>query len=247
MKWGGVERTRHRRFGAICRHSRSLPGRRDMALGLRRDNARFSSGSGADERHSVGARLWGGHQGLEYDAEGVVQFGTFAGLDIHAWTLASNLGYAWREVAWKPRIGVKANVASGDTNPHDGTSGTFYALFPRQGYFSELNLFTPSNFIDVHPWAQLKPSSDLTFTASIDALWRYSTSDAVYGPGRIAIPSSASTGSYVGITADLQVEWSISSQLSITGYLGRFFKGDVVSDAGGKDVDYAGVWMTYKF
>ncbi len=216
-------------------------------LGLRRELARFSSGVGTDDRHSIGTRMWGKSQGFDYDVEAVFQFGTFAQTDILAWTVASNLGYSWQNAAWKPRLGVKADVASGDTNPNDNTTGTFYALFPRQGYFSELNLLAPANFFDVHPIVQFSPVDALTVSASWDPFWRFSADDAVYGPGRIAIPAAASDSLYVGSTFDLQVEWAVSRQLTVTGYYGHFFKGDVVQDAGGKDVDYVGAWITFKF
>ncbi len=216
-------------------------------LGLHRENARFDSGVGTDDRHSVGSRLWGAGAGLDYDVEGVFQFGTFSDRDIRAWTVASNVGYTWSDVSWKPRLGVKTNVASGDTDRHDGTAGTFYALFPRQGYFSELNLLSPSNFVDIHPSIQLKPRDDVTLSASADPFWRLATADGVYGPGRVAVPASASSGRFVGTTLDFQVEWAITRQVSLTGYCGHFFKGDVVRDPGGKDVDYAGAWLTLKF
>lgn len=216
-------------------------------LGLRREGARFNSGIGTDERHSVGSRLWGAIAGLDYDAEGVFQFGTFGHREIRAWTVASSVGYTWSDAPWKPRFGMKANVASGDTNANDGTLGTFYALFPRQGYFSELNLLAPSNFFDIHPSIQLKPLDTVTLSASVDPFWRYTTSDGVYGPGRVAIPAAASAGRFVGTTLDTQVEWAISGQLSLTGYFGHFFRGDAVRGAGGKDVDYAGMWLTFRF
>ena len=216
-------------------------------LGLRRENARFNAGIGTDERHSAGSRLWGAYAGLDYDVEGVLQFGTFGTQQIRAWTVASNVGYTWSDAPWKPRLGIKANFASGDTSRNDGTLGTFYALFPRQGYLSELNLLAPSNFFDLHPSLQLKPLDTVTLSASVDPLWRYTTADGVYGPGRVAIPASASSGRYVGTTIDFQVDWSISRQLSLTAYYGHFFKGDAVRDAGGKNVDYAGVWLTFKF
>jgi hypothetical protein len=216
-------------------------------FGLRREDARFGYGAGTDERHSIGSRWWGTNAGYDADVEAVYQFGTFVGADIQAWTVASNFGYTWLNSTWKPRLGVKANIASGDTNRNDGTAGTFYALFPRQGYFSELNLLAPSNFFDVHPSFQIKPRDNLTLSASADPFWRYTTADAVYGPGRVAIPASASSSRYVGTTVDFQAEWAITSQLSLTGYYGHFFRGDVVRDAGGKDVDYVGAWLTFKF
>ncbi|MBY0263382.1 MAG: alginate export family protein, partial [Phycisphaerales bacterium] len=119
-------------------------------FGLRRENARFQVGTATEERHSLGTRVWGVWDGLDYDVEGVIQFGDFGDRDIRAWTVASNIGYTWKAAAWKPRLGLKANIASGDRDPGDGRLGTFNALFPRQGYFSEINLLAPANVFDVH-------------------------------------------------------------------------------------------------
>lgn len=215
-------------------------------LGLRREKARFDAGVATDERHSVGSRLWGQANGFDYDFEGVFQFGTFGEREIRAWTVASNVGYTWEGLAWKPRVGLKANVASGSTSD-TGSLGTFYALFPRQSYFSEINLLAPSNFFDLHPSLQIKPVESLTIVASWDPFWKYTAADAVYGPGRVAIPSSASAGTYVGSTIDLQAEWMLTRQLSVTGYYAHFFPGEVVHSAGGRDTDYCGAWVTFKF
>jgi hypothetical protein len=216
-------------------------------LGLRRENARFYTGVGTDERHSLGTRGWGTIGGFDYDVEGVYQFGDFAGDEIRAWTLASSVGYTWNDVAWKPRLGLKTNIASGDTDRDDGRSETFYALFPRQGYFSEINLLAPSNFFDIHPSLQFRPADRLLVTTSWDPFWKFSEHDAIYGPGRVAIPASASRGRYVGSTFDVQAEWSPTPQLTVAACYAHFFAGEAVTSAGGKSSDFFGTWITLKF
>lgn len=216
-------------------------------FGLRRENARFAAGVGIEDRQSVGSRLWGKSSGFDYDVEGVYQFGSFGDLDIRAWTLASNIGYTWSKVAGTPRLGLKANIASGDTDPSDRTLGTFNALFPRQAYFNELGILAPANFIDLHPSLSIKPARDLTLAVSWDPFWRFTERDAVYAPGRIAIPAAATSGRYVGSTLDLQADWSITTQLSVTAYYGHFFAGTAVENAGGEDTDFLGAWATFKF
>ncbi len=220
-------------------------------LGLNRENTRFASGVGDELRHSLGARLSGKAHGWDHDTEAVFQFGTFdqpgRSQDILAWTIASNTGYTFEYVAWKPRIGLKLNAASGDDDPTDGRLGTFNPLFPRNNYFSDANLLAPYNFFDMHPTLTLRPTDSLTVTAGWDAFFRYSTDDAVFSPTGIVIPATASDGRFVGSTLTLAADWAINRHLTLSASYAHFFRGEVVRDAGGKDVDYFGVWLTAKF
>lgn len=216
-------------------------------FGLRRENARFDVGTATEERHSLGTRLWGLVGGFDYDVEAVFQFGTFGDRDIRAWTVATNVGYTWRDAPWRPRVGLKANIASGDGRRGDDRLGTFNALFPRQGYFSEINLVAPANFFDVHPVLQLRPRDDLTVAVSWNPFWRLETKDAVYGPRGIAIPASATSGRFVGSTLNVQADWLISTQFSVSAFYAHFFAGEAVSNAGGHSADFVGTWFTFKF
>ncbi|QYO68885.1 alginate export family protein [Leptolyngbya sp. 7M] len=142
---------------------------------------------------------------------------------------------------------MKANIASGDADPTDGTLGTFNALFPRNNYFNDANLFTPANFFDVHPSLQVSPIETLTLTAAADFFFRYSTNDAVYSPGRIGIPAEASDERFVGTALTLQADWTITPNLHWTLTYTRFFRGPVVIDANGTNVDFLGTWLTFRF
>mgnify|MGYP002783728266 CR=1 FL=1 len=220
-------------------------------LGLRRENARFQSGIGDELRHSLGLRLSGRAHGWDHDTEAVFQFGEFdqpgISRDIIAWTIASNTGYTFEDAAWKPRVGLKLNVASGDDDAGDGRLGTFNPLFPRNNYFSDANLLAPYNFFDIHPTLTVRPTESLTVTAGWDVYFRYSTSDAVFSPTGIVIPAAASEDRFVGSTATLVADWAITRHLSLTASYAHFFRGTVVKDAGGRDVDFFGVWLTAKF
>jgi Alginate export len=220
-------------------------------LGLNRESTRFASGVGDELRHSLGARLSGKAHGWDHDTEAVFQFGTFdqAGRsqDIIAWTIASNTGYTFEAAPWKPRVGLKLNVASGDGDPDDGRLGTFNPLFPRNNYFSDANLLAPYNFFDVHPTLTVRPTDALSVTVGWDAFFRYSTDDAVFSPTGLVIPATASDERFVGSTLTVVSEWTIYRHLTLTASYAHFFRGDVVQDAGGKDVDYFGLWLTARF
>ena len=109
--------------------------------------------------------------GLGLGLEALGQFGTFTG-DIRAWTVSTSTGYTFSVHDWSIRLGLKADIASGDKNLSDQTLGTFNALFPKLGYLSSAALFAPSNITDIQPSITLKPLSNLTLTVGYDFIWR---------------------------------------------------------------------------
>jgi hypothetical protein len=114
-------------------------------LGLERDGARFDQGTAREMRHSVGTRLWGQHAGWDWNFEFVYQFGGFGDGDISAWTAASDTGFTFADAPWSPRLGLKADVTSGDRDPNDRDLQTFNPLFPKGAYFGETGLIGPSS------------------------------------------------------------------------------------------------------
>jgi hypothetical protein len=102
-----------------------------------RDAAKFASGTADERRQLVGARLFGKASGFDWDVGGVCQGGSFGARDISAWTIASNFGYTFANLPASPRLGLKADIASGDKSGGKGSLGTFNALYPKLPYFSE--------------------------------------------------------------------------------------------------------------
>ena len=160
-------------------------------LGFRDDHARYASGTGAETRQTFGVRIFGSGAGFDYDVEPVLQSGTFGRQDILAWTLASSQGYTMEGLPWSPRLGLQADVASGDTGARNtGNFGTFNPLFFKAGYFDDASLIRPSNIMDVHPTVQLHPRDSVQLIVGSDVLWRYTTKDGVYGPpGNLELPA----------------------------------------------------------
>jgi hypothetical protein len=139
-------------------------------LGLARDNARFARGTADERRHSLGARLFGKRQALDWNFEFVGQFGSFGADEIRAWTAASDTGWTFPDLPARPRLFLRANVASGD---HGGSHlGTFNPLFPRGAYFNEASLIGPQNLMDFQPGVELALSSSVKLTARKPAGWR---------------------------------------------------------------------------
>ena len=215
-------------------------------LGLRDDHASYATGTGAERRQTLGVRLFGRDAGFDYDVEPVLQIGTFGTRDILAWTLASAQGYTMEGLPWSPRLGLQADVASGDTEARDGGNfGTFNPLFFKAGYFNDASLIRPSNIMNVHPTVQVHPRRSVLLTVGSDILWRYTTKDGIYGPGgNLELPAGGGPR-YVATSADVSAQWEIGRHLVWILSYSHFFTGRYVRAAKGGDVDYVGSWASF--
>jgi len=217
-------------------------------LGLDRHDAVFEQGTALEKRHSFGTRLWGNPGAWDYNYEAVIQCGTFGSADILAWTIATDTGYTFGSLPWKPRIGLKADIASGDPDANDDRLATFNALFPKQPYFSEASLLAPSNLIDLHPSLKLQLTDELSLTADWDFFWKQRGGDAIYSPpGRPLVAAGSSDSRYIGSQANVGIEWQLAVTTSWALYYSHFLAGPAVTDAGGRDVDFLGSWIEFKF
>ena len=218
-------------------------------LGIRRKEAEFDQGTANELRHSVGTRLWGRIQAWDYNFEFVYQWGKFGEGRIQTWTIASDTGYTLHSALFSPRIGLKANIASGDRDPNEQDLQTFNALFPRGAYFSEASLIGPANFMDLHPSLDLHLTERVTLTTDWDFFWRQSVRDGIYGNAVNLVRSGqGSRARYIGSQPQAQAEWRANRHLTFTAVYAHFFAGPFLKETQpGKDVDYFTAWVTYKF
>ena len=124
-------------------------------------------------RHTIGARLFGNLERFDLNLEGAWQWGSFGSQRIRAWTLSADIGYSLQSLPGSPRLGLKADAISGDHDPSDRTLGTFNPLFPRLPYFSEANIATPANLLDIQPSISFTLPRDVTATLSWNGLRKY--------------------------------------------------------------------------
>jgi hypothetical protein len=233
--------------------TRDLPGHSGLAadlyyLGLDRDDALFAAGRDRERRHTVGARLFGDVKSLDLNLEGAWQWGAFGDLDIRAWTLSADVGYSMEAWRGSPRFGLKADAISGDRDPGDGTLGTFNPLFPRLPYFSEANIATPANLLDLQPSITVTLPRDFTATLSWNGLWKYAREDAFYAPPLAPVPGTAETGSnYIGQQVSMLAEWRTTENLSLSATYVYFEPGAFVKEAGGRSGSFGAAWAQFRF
>lgn len=216
-------------------------------FGIHGEHGAYASGAGDEHRHSLGAREFGAWDHWDWNAEQVVQVGSFGNDSILAWTAAIDSGYTW-DAPWRPRLGLKTGIASGNHNPNDGRQETFDALYFKSGYFNDASLIRPANIIGVHPNFGVKPSRTLSLDGGADLFWRYSRNDAVYAvPGFIAIPVLKTASSYIGTALDVNLTWRLQRHVSVQASYVHFLSGSYVHQAGGSDVDYVSTTISFLF
>ena len=218
-------------------------------LGLQNDAGRFDQGIAREVRHTVGTRLWGRPGDWDYNVELIYQWGSFGRGDISAWGAASDTGYTFRAAPLRPKLGLRANINSGDRNPRDADLQTFNALFPKGAYFGEIAILGPANLFDVHPYIEVRITERVGVTVDTDAFYRQSDRDGIYSPaGGLLRSGRVSHTSHVGEQVAIQPEWRIDRHLSLTANYTHFFAGRFLRDTGpGQDIDFVAAWAQYRF
>ncbi|HET6202515.1 MAG TPA: alginate export family protein [Planctomycetota bacterium] len=218
-------------------------------LGLDRHDATFAQGTGDELRHSIGTRVFGKDSSFDYNFEAVFQWGEFGRGEIRAWTLASDSGLTLRDLPLSPRLGLKANVQSGDRDPGDSDLETFNPLFPRGKYFGETGIVGPVNLRDLHPTVRLRPCDRVTLDAGWTFYWRQSLDDGVYDNGVNLLASGAGARERrIGSEISFTLEWSLGRHVALGSAYAHFLDGPFLREVGlGRDVDYAAVTLTFRF
>jgi hypothetical protein len=218
-------------------------------LAINKRTATFNEGKGKEIRHSLGARAFKNSTTWRYDLEGLYQFGNFNTSDISAWTLSSNISYAFAHATFQPQAGLKIEAISGDKNRADGRLNTFNPLFPRGAYFGLAALIGPSNLFDIHPYVQLSLSKNLVFAVDYDLFWRMSRNDGLYAVnGKMIYAGEAGTSKEIGRQLGASLEFPIGKYVDFKQEFTWFNAGDYIKQAGpGKDILMTGSTLAYKF
>jgi hypothetical protein len=209
---------------------------------FKQDNAHFPSLSGHEMRNVLDIRFSGALDGFDWDAEAMGQSGHMANESVRAWGIGSRVGFTFQDIAWAPRLGLQVDAASGDSNPHDHTLGTFNPLFPN-GYYVTLSGYTGyTNFIHIKPSLTVEPVAGVTLLMAVAAQWRETTSDAVYTQPDIAVPGTPGHGgAYTGTYWQTRLDWRINPHLTAAVEAVHFDVANTIQALGGHDGNYIGV------
>lgn len=218
-------------------------------LGFRAASQTFAVGTGPYQLHMIGARVAGSRHHFDFDQEANVQLGTFRDGDVRAWSIASLNGYAFGTTKGSPRISLRSDVTSGDSNPNDHHLGSFFPLYARGKYFGEADLNGPVNTIDLIPQLDLHPTKQFLVSGSYGVFWRQSTSDGVYGfAGNLYKTGDLSRARLIGQQAEVEFNFFVAPHTLLRTVYQHFFSGAYLKQTPlGRNVNYVTVWMDYHF
>jgi len=217
------------------------------SLNLDRDRVRFGAMTGDERRRSLGARLAGKTGAIDYEVEGMVQRGHFAGQDIRAWGGSAGAGYTFA-APWKPRLSVRRDIGSGDGDPTDGKLETFNPLFPKGAYFNEATLVSWSNLSAWRMALSAAPTRSVSVEISHTDRRRQSGRDALYlQPLAVLAGGGASTAKAVSEDWQADLGWQISRNVKVSLEAVHAEAGAAVKAAGGHDVDFGMAIVQFRF
>jgi len=222
-------------------------------IGYSDDKARFAQGPGEELRHTLGVRFFGEKSNVDWDFEACYQFGRYAMSGgegrISAWAVGGNVGYTFDGAPLRPRLGMKANVISGDDDPKDADLQTFNSLFPRRKYFGEMGQIGPYNLIDVHPSLTLQLTNKTTLELASVFYWRYSTNDGIYNtPGNVIRPGFNSDARFIGTQLEALLTHRFSREFEVTAAYEVCLPGRFIEESGPDEVvHFVGIELLYRF
>lgn len=202
---------------------------------------------GTQDRNSLGLRYYGKAEKIDYDLEGVYQFGEMAHADISAYSLMSNFGYTL-DSSIKTRLGLRSIIFSGDDNTQDNKLGTFEAPFPRTALFTYSGLLGLMNIVQIEPSLTMTFNPKLNFKASYGFFNKAEAEDAIYygGSGRPLALSKSNSKKLANI-AELQINYLPIRNLNFNLTLSHIKAEEALVAVGGENTNYAGLWAQFKF
>jgi len=212
--------------------------------GVRNEDTRIADVDGRERRHAIDLR-WARESegpGLDWDVEGMAQWGRVGPADVHAWAAGARGGYTFAQ-RWRPRIGVQVDGASGDRRAGDARVETFNPLFPNGSYsFSRAGLTGYVNLLQLKPSLQIAPTDALVVGLAHATVWRESTADAVYLQPDVALDGTAGVaGHRTGTYLQLRADWRVSDRIAFAAELVDFRIDDAIRTAGGSNSRYASI------
>ncbi|MGZ8219381.1 alginate export family protein [Methylomagnum sp.] len=215
-------------------------------LGFKQDSN--TGQTGQDQNiHSTGLRGYGivGRTGLDYDFDVVYQFGRSNGGEQHsAWASATELGYTFEDVAWKPRVSAFYGYGSGDHNPNDNKNQRFNPLFgfnqpwSRNDYFSWDNLHAPKARLE------FSPHKDVRVDTGYNAYWLASDTD---GWQRANLrDKTGESGSFLGHEFDVRVRYQLNPRIATELSYAYFAAGEFPRNLG-KNKDSNFIYLQVSF
>ncbi len=214
----------------------------------RNRNQRWGNLLDREERRFYGVRLYGDVGRMNIDINGNYQEGEQGGRDISAYQLFAAQTFAMGEGPSAPRLGWRADYASGGGAYGNGTLRSANILFGTAPYFSYGLFLGPSNFFDIAPTFTFSIGKKTRVLAEAAAVWRPSETDAVYnGVGAALAGTQNVRGNSVAQLLRLNAVHSLTPNLSFTLRTEYLKAAKALKRADYADALFLGIWGTFRF
>ena len=207
-----------------------------------------SYAAGDTEFFTLGTRMKstpGAFNGWDYETEMAFQTGDVRGRDLSSFAGHWGGGYTFANHAWKPRVGIEYNYATGDSNAADGDVETFQNLFPtNHKFYGYMDVFAWQNLHNVALSASATPTKKLKVQLDYQLFWLADTSDGWYRANGTTLvrPITPGADSFAGSEVDLTLIYKANKNFTLQAGYSHFFAGGYLGDAGSgaqDDADFA--------
>ena len=219
-------------------------------MGLDRKNSIFEKGAGRAIRHTIGSRSWKTIRTWDFNYEAIVQWGSFQGRPIRAWALSEDTGHTFGKWRFRPRVGVRADVTSGDSGPKAKTLGSFDPLFPAAPVYSGPSaVLGPTNLIDFTPSVRLQVTKAVSLVLESSSFWRENPGDGIYSPFVTPVRRGQSTQArYVATAPSATISWQATRHVFYSVIYTHFLTGKFLGEnPPNRDVNYVAAWVSCRF
>jgi hypothetical protein len=194
----------------------------------------FGKVKGTSNVTTVGSRYAGTAGGWMWDAEGMLQFGSFANQSIRANAYTLSGGYNFKDLPWSPQFWVGYDHASGDPNPGaTETRETFNQLFPFGHYYlGYTDLVGRQNINDFVLQACVFPENWITCVAQFHTFRLDQAKDALYGAAGNVVRQDKTglAGTDVGDEVDLLTNLHLTTHSDVLVGYSRLFAGSFLAN-----------------
>ena len=207
---------------------------------LKTDN-RPESARAADQRNirltTIGGHAMGvfgeGNGKTDLLVWGAAQIGRWGALDHRAAAVAVEAGHQFVTM-WKPWLRVGYFRSSGDGDPNDGTHSTFFQALPTPRVYARFPFFNLMNNEDSFGQILLQPVRGLSLRSDVHYLRLSNRRDLWYvgggafQEGTFGYVGRPSQGpSVLGTLADLSLDYALTSNTTVSFYVGGVWGGGV--------------------
>ena len=226
------------------------PGNLDFYyFGFNSKTARFNDVVGEETRHSIGFRSYGKVGKYSFNTEVIYQFGELGESTISAYNFETDWKYILIEKGWKPKLGIRLDLSSGDANAADNKIQTFNPMFVNPAIYSLAAVNTPANLTSFHPNLTIYPSERFSIYVDYALFYRTRSNDGLYTPPRFIFrESQSSSEKHIGDAIGLQANWEINRNMSFDLRSSYFIAGKFIKATGeAKNTFYVAPTLSFKF